>query len=118
MSEQPNAGQEARLERLVGPRYTLTVEVGGGATHQLPNPVADPHIEWMLRYCPAGLDDKRNSVRLAAASVIDGFEYLCSAHISMKEATRRLRLLRAARQAALRPNAEVSRPSAANGGTK
>jgi hypothetical protein len=94
------------VERVVGPRYTLSVPVGGGATHQIPNPVADPHLEWMLRYAHdlKLLDDKRNSVRLAAASVLDGFEYLCSDHISMKEATRRLRLLRAARRAALKPN--------------
>lgn len=76
--------------------YCLTVEVGGSAVHFVPNPAADPHLEWMLRYAPNDLDDKRNSVRLAAASVLDGFDYLISTQIPMKEAVRRLRILRAA----------------------
>lgn len=107
MNEPKTAGASVPLDCAVGPRYTMSVKVGDGAWHQIPNPAADPHIEWMLRYSPARLDDKRNSVRLAAASVIDGFEYLCSEHVSMKEATRRLCLLRAARREALRPNARV-----------
>lgn len=104
MTDPTDEGQEARLERPVGPGYTLAVHVGGGAVHFVPNPLADPHLEWMLRYSPQGLDDKRNSARLAAASVLDGFDYLIGPHISMKEATRRLRILRAARQHAVRPN--------------
>lgn len=96
--------QAGPVQPLIGSNYCLTVPVGGNAIHFLPNPAADPHIEWMLRYCPDGLDDKHNSVRLSAASVLEGFDYLCSHHISMKEATRRLRLLRAARSAALRSN--------------
>ena len=81
--------------------YTLTVAVGEGAVHFIANPVADPHVEWMLRYGSAdGLSNPRNSAKLAAASVLNGFDYLISRHISMKEATRRLRLLRAARRSA------------------
>ncbi len=96
--------QAGPVQLLIGSSYCLKVPVGGSAVHFLPNPAADRHIEWMLRYCPDGLDDKHNSVRLSAASVLDGFDYLCSHHISMTEATRRLRLLRAARCAALKPN--------------
>lgn len=90
--------------------YTLTVGIGG-AVHFIANPKADPRVEWMLRYSPEGLDDKCNSVRLAAASILDGFDYLISTNISMKEATRRLRVIRAARLAACqRLNDSRTRP--------
>lgn len=82
--------------------YTLTVKTGRGAMHQIANPLADPHLEWMLRYAPDGLNDPKNCARLAAASVISGFDYLLSADISMKEATERLRMMRAARKEAIK----------------
>ena len=108
MIRRQECGQEAVMERPAGAGYTLAVHVGGGAVHFLPHPAADTHLEWMLRYRPDGLDDKRNSARLAAASVLSGIDYLCSEHISMKEAARRLRLLRAAARAARAATRHVS----------
>jgi hypothetical protein len=53
-------------------------------------PGADPHLEWSLRY------GDPMAVRFLAASVIESFDYLLSDNINMTEATRRLRVLRAA----------------------
>jgi hypothetical protein len=78
--------------------YTLNVPTGGGAVMFIVNPMADPHIEWMLRY---GRDlNPSEAGRFSAASIVDSFDYLLSENINMTEATRRLRLLRAARRAA------------------
>jgi len=76
--------------------YALRVAIGDAGAHAIPNPVADPHIQWVLRYAPHCLDDSHH---LVAAEIISGFDYLLS--VPMKEATRRLRLLRAARKNAL-----------------
>jgi hypothetical protein len=74
--------------RIVGP--TLMVPTGGDAVMTVSLPNADPHLEWSLRY------GSPEVVRYLAASVIESFDYLLSSHINMTEATRRLRVLRAA----------------------
>lgn len=74
--------------RIVGP--TLMVPTGGSAVMTVALPGCDPHLEWSLRY------GSPEAVRFSAASVIESFDYLLSNNINMTEATRRLRLLRAA----------------------
>jgi hypothetical protein len=69
----------------------------GGAQMSLPRPRLDGGIEWRLRY---GNPDQ---VRYCAASALESYSYLTSNEISMTEATRRLRLLRQAREAARAP---------------
>jgi hypothetical protein len=81
-----NAG--AAQPRIVGP--TLMVPTGGSAVMTVSLPGADPHLEWSLRY------GSPEAVRFLAASVVESFDYLLSDHINMTEATRRLRILRAA----------------------
>lgn len=78
-------------------QYTMTVEVGDGAVHFISNPTADPHIQHVLRY------GKDRTAELSAATVLSGFDYLLSVGINMTEATRRLRLMRKAYQAANTP---------------
>lgn len=78
--------------RIVGP--TIMIPVGGGAVMTAVNPGADPHIEWSLRYS-SDLNDPKGG-RFSAADVVESYAYLLSASISMTEATRRLRVLRAA----------------------
>ncbi len=73
---------------VVGP--TLMVSVGGGARMSISQPRADPHLEWSLRY------GDPEAVRFVAASVVESYDYLLSDNINMVEATRRLRILRAA----------------------
>lgn len=94
----------------VGRHATISVPTGGGAVHSIVNPVADPHLEWAMRYCMNRPDGNAEPMALAAAEVLASFDYLCGIGITMKEATRRLRLLRAAHRAALTPNAELSPP--------
>ena len=103
------------VDRDVGRHATIQVPTGGGAVHSIVNPVADPHLEWAMRYCVNRPDGRADPMALAAAEVLASFDYLCGISITMKEATRRLRLLRAAHRAALTPNASLSggrRPSA------
>lgn len=68
------------------------VDMGGGAMMTIPNPqsYATGGLEWTMRYgdCQA--------IRFTVASAISSYDYLLSGAIPMKEATRRLRLLRAA----------------------
>ena len=79
--------------------YTLRVETGGGAVMTIVNPMCDPHIEWMMRY---GRDlNPSEAGRFSAASLIESYDYLLSGAINMTEATRRLRLLRAARRSSI-----------------
>ncbi len=91
--------------------FFLTVEVGDGAAHFITNPRADPHLQWALRYGGKfGSESQRlewlERAAMSAATVLSGFDYLLSENITMKEATRRLRLLRAAHQTAIKtPNA-------------
>lgn len=76
------------------PPYSLTVPVGGGAVMFVPNPRSDPHIEWSLRY--ARDLNNPDAGRFSAAACIESFDYLLSSNINMTEATRRLRIMRAA----------------------
>lgn len=70
---------------------TAHVDCGDGAVMTMVNPYSDDSVEWGLRY---GSPDR---MRYVAASVIASYDYLLSADINMKEATRRLRLMRAKR---------------------
>jgi len=72
---------------------TAQVCMGGGAFSTIPNPMSYENggIVWTLTY------DNAEAVKLAAGSIITGYDYLLSGSISMKEATRRLQLLRRAR---------------------
>ena len=80
------------------PRFTVSVPTGGDAVMTIVNPMADPHIEWSLRY----ESDLASWVgRFSAAAVVESYDYLLSHHINLKEAVRRLRLLRAARLTAI-----------------
>lgn len=81
--------------------FTKQVDVGDGAVMTIVDPRSDPHIEWMLRY--AGDLNEPSAGRFSAASLIASYDYLVSGHISMQEATRRLRLMRIARRAAAKP---------------
>jgi hypothetical protein len=68
----------------------ISVQVGNGAVMSASNPHADPHIEWAMRY------GDPVAMRFQAATIIESYDYLLSANINMQEATRRLRILRAA----------------------
>lgn len=89
------------------PAFTIRVAVGGLAVHAVPNRASDPHLGWALRYAPGLLDDERSRVRLAAAEIVESFEYLCSDAIPASESIRRLRMIRRAwREAMLQPAAQ------------
>lgn len=68
------------------------VDCGGGAVMSFPKRNADGSVVWHLTYGNA------EAVKHVSASIIESYAYLLSAEISMKEATRRLRLLRKARK--------------------
>lgn len=70
---------------------TAHVECGGGAVMTMVNPYSDDSVEWALRY------GNVERMRYVAASVVASYAYLLSGEITMKEATRRLRLMRARR---------------------
>jgi hypothetical protein len=74
---------------------TAQVALGGGAVSTIINPqsFADGGPEWRCRY------GNVESIRYTAASLLASYDYLLSDNISMQEATRRLRLMRAARSA-------------------
>ncbi|KZX99020.1 MULTISPECIES: hypothetical protein [unclassified Sulfitobacter] len=74
---------------------TGEVELGGGAAATIINPesFADGGAEWVMRYGDPA------SIRYTVASLLSSYNYLLSENINMKEATRRLRLMRAARKA-------------------
>lgn len=78
------------------PASGMTVEVamGGGAFSTIINPQSfkDGGPEWVMRY------GNPESIRYAVASLLETFDYLLSDNITMKEATDRLRLLRAVRR--------------------
>lgn len=77
--------------------YTLRVPIAFGALHFIPDPVAEPHLEWSLRYA----SEVSPQCRLAAASVVSSLDYLLSESVTTAEAIRRLRLIRAARRGRL-----------------
>ena len=86
-------------------KYTLQVHMGKMAVMTIVNPMSDPHIEWNMRY---SRDLNAPSAgRFSAAELINNYDYLLSDHINMTEATRRLRMLRAARRAAITTIKEV-----------
>lgn len=72
---------------------TAEVEVGDNAAMSIINPqsFADGGAEWVMRY------GDPISIRYSVASLLSSYDYLLSGNINMKEATRRLRLMRAKR---------------------
>lgn len=76
-------------------KLTAEINCGDGAVMTIVDPRSfkDGGIGWKLRY------GNPDGVRYTAASLIDSYDYLLSSEITMKEATRRLRLLRVGRQA-------------------
>lgn len=74
---------------------TGEVELGDGAASTIINPqsFANGGAEWVMRY------GDPVSIRYTVASLLGSYDYLLSDNINMKEATRRLRLMRAARKA-------------------
>lgn len=71
---------------------TVRVDCGDGAVMTMPNSFHDWSIVWHLTW------GNPEDTRFVAASIIESYDYLLSGVISMKEATRRLRLLRAKRR--------------------
>lgn len=76
-------------------KMTAEINCGDGAAMTIVDPRSfeDGGVGWKLRY--GNPDD----VRYTAASLIDSYDYLLSSNITSAEAIRRLRLLRAGRQA-------------------
>lgn len=77
------------------------VDCGDGAIMDMPNPYSEDSLEWGLRY------GNPERMRFVAAAVVASYSYLLSSEIPMKEAIRRLRLLRA-RRAELRDKASTA----------
>lgn len=71
---------------------TARVDCGDGAVMAMVNPYHDWSIVWNLTW---GDPDQ---CRFTAASLIESYDYLLSGEINMREATRRLRLMRARRR--------------------
>ena len=82
---------------------TATVCIGDGAFMTIINPQSFKYggVEWGLRF------GDPDAVRYTAASAISSYDYLLSDESSMKEATRRLRVLRNARRALSRSQADA-----------
>lgn len=76
-------------------KLTAEINCGDGAVMTIVDPRSfeDGGVGWKLRY------GNPDGVRYTAASLIDSYDYLLSGEITTQEATRRLRLLRAGRQA-------------------
>lgn len=74
---------------------TGQVELGDGAASTIINPqsFADGGAEWVMRY------GNPVPIRYTVASLLSSYDGLLDDSISMKEAMRRLRLMRAARKA-------------------
>lgn len=72
---------------------TATVSFGDGAYATIINPqsFSDGGPEWVMRY------GAPESIRYTVASLLETFDYLLSHETTMKEATRRLRILRGVR---------------------
>lgn len=89
------ANQHAKIIGLAN-GYCTHLRVGDtpASTYQMafPNPVSDPHLGWALAHAES------RAASLSAASALETFDHLLSDQINMEEATRRLRLLRAARR--------------------
>jgi hypothetical protein len=82
---------------------TAQVHLGGRAFSTIINPWSFENggIEWQLRY------GNVEGVRYVAAGVIESYDYLLSEAISFKEASERLRILRAARRELSRDTSEA-----------
>ena len=78
---------------------TLQVDCGDGAWMTIVSPQDDPAMEWVLRYGNA------EAIRYCVAMTIASYDYLISEPITMKEATRRLRLMRKAYRDAIKAHA-------------
>ena len=76
---------------------TLEVDCGDGAWMSIGDPrsYTDGGLGWTLTWGNA------ESIKFTAASVISSYDYLLSDEITMKEAVRRLRLLRQTRREAV-----------------
>ena len=59
-----------------------------------PRSFEDGGLEWVMRYGDV------ESIRYTVASLLSSYDYLLSGEITMKEATRRLRVMRQYRRAA------------------
>lgn len=73
---------------------TATVSMGDGAYSTIINPqsFANGGPEWVMRY------GRPESIRYTVAALLETFDYLLSEGITMKEATERLRIMRAVRR--------------------
>jgi len=73
---------------------TTHVDCGDGAVMTIidPRSFEDGGPEWVMRY------GNPESIRYTVASLLSSYDYLCSGHITMADATRRLRLMRQARR--------------------
>jgi hypothetical protein len=76
-------------------RIATEVLCGDGARMLIVGPRAagDEGAEWLMRY------GNVEPIRLTVAELIASYDHLCSDEITMAEAIRRLRLMRAARKA-------------------
>lgn len=73
---------------------TSPVQCGNDAIMDIIDPRSFEHggPEWVMRY------GNPESIRYTVASLLESYDYLLSDNINMAEATRRLRLMRAARR--------------------
>lgn len=74
---------------------TVDVDCGDGARATIIDPRSfnEGAPEWVMRY------GDPESIRFAVASLLSSYDFLLSGDITMAEATRRLRLMRATRRA-------------------
>ncbi len=73
---------------------TAIISMGGGAYSTIANPqsIENGGPEWVMRY------GAPESIRYTVAGLLETFDYLLSDSISMKDATDRLRIMRAVRR--------------------
>ena len=78
-----------------GDGMTAIVSMGDGAVTSIINPQSFENggPEWTMRY------GNPMAIRYVVAGLLESYDYLLSGNINLKEATRRLRLLRGARSA-------------------
>ena len=75
---------------------TISVPIADDARMEIINPRSfkDGGPEWQMRY------GNPEAVRYTVASLLESYDYLLSDNIAMKEAIRRLRIMRQSRRAA------------------
>lgn len=85
---------------------TAEVDLGDGATATIINPKSfeDGGPEWVMRY------GNPLAIRYVVASLLESYDYLLSGEITTKDATDRLRKLRAARRACQRGDGAGGHP--------